>query len=311
MNGRDYGRVLLLTGGWSGEREISLRSGAAVERALRAAGVAPTVIDVDRDLPARLAAGRWDRALVMVHGRGGEDGLLQAMLEWFGLPYTGSGVLASALAMDKWRSKQVWQAAGLPVPPARLLPDETAAAAAAAELGLPLAVKPLCEGSSLGVSKVERPEDLPPAWRAARRYGAVMAERWITGVEYTVAVLAGRALPVVRLEPARPFYDYEAKYGDSGTRYHCPCGLPAEQEARLQEVALAAFAALGARGWGRVDLMLDGEGRPWLIELNTVPGMTERSLVPMAARAAGMDLPELVLRILETATLEDPSHGQG
>ncbi len=296
------GRVAVLMGGDSAEREISLQSGQAVLEALRRSGIEAEAIDPDATVCQHLLEGRFDRVFVALHGRGGEDGQIQGLLERLGLPYTGSGVLGSALAMDKHRSKLVWRAQGLPTPPARLVDEASDPAELAAELGLPLMVKPAREGSSIGASKVSRVEELMPAIRAARRLDPlVLAERWITGGEYTVPVLQGRALPMIRLEPAREFYDYVAKYQDEGTRYHCPCGLDEERERELQELALEAYAVLDGSGWGRIDLMLDEQGEPWLIEANTVPGMTSHSLVPMAAKAAGIGFDELVLAILETS----------
>ena len=296
------GRVAVLMGGDSAEREISLQSGQAVLEALRRSGIEAEAIDPDATVCQRLQEGGFDRVFIALHGRGGEDGQIQGLLERLGLPYTGSGVLGSALAMDKHRSKLVWRAQGLPTPPARLVDEASDPAELAAELGLPLMVKPAREGSSIGASKISRVEELLPAIRAARRLDPlVLAERWITGGEYTVPVLQGRALPMIRLQPAREFYDYVAKYQDEGTRYHCPCGLDEERERELQELALEAYAVLDGSGWGRIDLMLDGEGEPWLIEANTVPGMTSHSLVPMAAKAAGIGFDELVLAILETS----------
>ncbi len=296
------GRVAVLMGGDSAEREISLQSGRAVLEALRRRGIEAQAIDPDATVCRRLQEGGFDRVFIALHGRGGEDGQIQGLLERLGLPYTGSGVLGSALAMDKHRSKLVWRAQGLPTPPARLVDEASDPAELAAELGLPLMVKPAREGSSIGASKVGRVEELMPAIRAARRLDPlVLAERWITGGEYTVPVLRGRALPMIRLEPAREFYDYVAKYQDEDTRYHCPCGLDEERERALQELALEAYAVLDGSGWGRIDLMLDGEGEPWLIEANTVPGMTSHSLVPMAAKVAGIGFDELVLAILETS----------
>ncbi len=296
------GRVAVLMGGDSAEREISLQSGQAVLEALRRSGIEAEAIDPDATVCQHLLEGGFDRVFVALHGRGGEDGQIQGLLERLGLPYTGSGVLGSALAMDKHRSKLVWRAQGLPTPPARLVDEASDPAELAAELGLPLMVKPAREGSSIGASKVSRVEELMPAIRAARALDPmVLAERWITGGEYTVPVLQGRALPMIRLEPAREFYDYVAKYQDEGTRYHCPCGLDEERERELQELALEAYAVLDGSGWGRIDLMLDEQGEPWLIEANTVPGMTSHSLVPMAAKAAGIGFDELVLAILESS----------
>jgi len=297
-----FGRVAVLLGGWSAEREVSLKSGRAVLAALQARGVAAEAVDVGPDVLQRLAAGGYDRAFNALHGRGGEDGVMQGALEVLGLPYTGSGVLASALCMDKLRTKQVWAGAGLPTPPYAVLDANSEPEAVAAAVGLPLIVKPVHEGSSIGMSKVEDAAGLAAAYEAAAEYDAeVMAEAWVSGAEYTVAVLAGEALPTIRLETPRDFYDFEAKYEADTTRYHCPAGLPPEDERALQTLALEAFAALGGEGWGRVDLFRDRDGRPWLLEVNTIPGMTDHSLVPMAAKAAGIGFEELVWRILETS----------
>jgi D-alanine-D-alanine ligase len=301
QNPKQYGRVALLMGGLSAEREISLISGRAVLQALRAGGVDVTPIDVGADIAEVLARSRFDRVFNILHGGSGENGTIQALLDLYRIPYTGSGVLGCALAMDKLRSKWIWKGVGLAVPDYMELRFAEDCARAARELGLPLMVKPVFEGSSVGISKVERAEDTVNAWTLAARYGAVIAEKFISGAEYTAGILAGVALPLIRLETPRAFYDYEAKYKDDKTRYHCPCGLPAEKEREIQQIALRAYAALGARGWGRVDFMTDREGRPWLIEANTVPGMTDHSLVPMAARAAGINFEELVLRILDTS----------
>ncbi|RME34001.1 MAG: D-alanine--D-alanine ligase [Gammaproteobacteria bacterium] len=296
------GRVAVLMGGDSAEREISLQSGEAVLAALLRCGVEAEAIDPDPEVCRRLREGGYDRVFIALHGRGGEDGQIQGLLERLGLPYTGSGVLGSALAMDKHRSKLVWRALDLPTPPARLVDESSDPRELAAELGLPLMVKPVREGSSIGVARVESVDGIPPAIAAARALDPlVLAEKWIDGGEYTVPILRGRALPMIRLEPARAFYDYVAKYEDEGTRYHCPCGLEPEEERRLQALALEAYAALDGSGWGRVDLMLDHQGRPWLIEANTVPGMTGHSLVPMAAAAAGIGFDRLVLDILESS----------
>lgn len=297
-----FGKVAVLMGGWSAEREVSLKSGAAVLAALQRRGVDAHPIDAGRDVLHQLEAGGFDRAFIVLHGRGGEDGALQGALEVMGLPYTGSGVLASALGMDKWRSKLTWQAAGLPVPEFALLEADSAPEEVVDRLGLPLFVKPANEGSSIGISKVEQAGQLAAAYTEAARYDRlVLAERFIGGGEYTVAVLGGQALPAIRIAPAREFYDYEAKYLRDDTGYHIPCGLPAEREQELQRLALEGFAVLGGRGWGRVDFLLDEAGRAYLLEVNTVPGMTDHSLVPMAAAAAGIDFEQLVWRILETS----------
>ncbi len=296
------GKVAVLMGGKSAEREISLLSGNAVLAALQRRHIDAHGIDVGDDLLTVLEHGGFDRVFVVLHGRGGEDGTLQGALELLGLPYTGSGVLASALGMDKWRSKLVWQAAGLPVPDCALLDAATDLTAVATRLGLPLFVKPASEGSSIGVSKVKDAGELRAAFETAARYDRlVLAERYIGGGEYTVPVLAGEALPVIRIVPATEFYDYEAKYFRDDTRYLCPCGLAPAKEAELQALALRAFAVLGGRGWGRIDILLGTDGRPYVLEANTVPGMTSHSLVPMAAKQAGIDFDALCVRILETS----------
>ena len=248
-----------------------------------------------RDVAAR-------RVFIALHGPWGEDGVVQGALETVGLPYTGSGVLGCALAMDKLRSKQIWRGVGIPTPPWTVLDNETALERALDELGVPLFVKPSREGSSIGVSRVDTFDQLVSAWREAReRDDCVLAEKCIQGSELTIAILGARALPVIRLETPRDFYDYAAKYEAESTRYLCPSGLAPEVEASLQDRAMAAFEALACVGWGRVDLMLDRDSRPYFLEVNTVPGMTDHSLVPMAARAAGIGFPELVVRILETS----------
>ena len=297
----DFGRVAVLMGGRSAEREISLASGRAVLAALLEAGVRAEAVDVDRASLRRLLAGEFARAFIALHGRGGEDGAIQGALEAAGLPYTGSGVSASALAMDKLLSKAVWRAGGLPTPAALELTEASAPRAVAAELGLPLMVKPVREGSSFGAARVATVDELAPAQRRAARFGRVMAETWIEGAEYTVPVLNGRALPIIKLETGREFYDYQAKYEAGDTQYICPCGLGAKAEARLGELSLRACRTLGVSSWARVDLLLDHADRPWLIGVNTVPGMTGHSLVPMAAREAGISFQELTLRILATS----------
>ncbi|HPE72897.1 MAG TPA: D-alanine--D-alanine ligase [Candidatus Competibacter sp.] len=298
----EFGKVAVLMGGWSAERAVSLRSGQAVLTALLARGVDAHGIDADRQILRVLSGGGFDRVFIVLHGRGGEDGVIQGALEILGLPYTGSGVLASALGMDKLRTKQVWRGAGLPTPPWRLAESAAELVDAARELGLPLAVKPAREGSSIGISRVESPEQFQAAWeQAAACDSPVLVEPWIQGQEYTGALLGGAALPLIRLETPRTFYDYEAKYHANDTRYLCPCGLLESREAELQALVRQAFAAVDGAGWGRVDLMVDAEGQPWLLEVNTVPGMTDHSLVPMAARVAGFDFEDLVWRILETS----------
>ncbi len=304
---RRGGRVAVLCGGWSGEREISLKSGAAVLDGLRSAGVDAYLIDAGEDLLAQLLAAPPAAAFIALHGRGGEDGTLQGALEWLGVPYTGSGVKAAALAMDKLRCKQLWQGAGLPTATFAALDAATDWADTLAALGGAAMVKPAREGSSLGMARARTPTELEAAWRAAAVYDdCVIAETWLSGPEYTVAILGDRALPAIRLEVAGEFYDYAAKYLRDDTRYHCPCGLPPEREAELQRLALAAFASLEGRGWGRVDVMADAQGQFRLLEVNAVPGMTDHSLVPMAARAAGLSFAELVTEILAGARCERP-----
>jgi D-alanine-D-alanine ligase len=294
----DFGKVAVLMGGWSAEREVSLHSGAAVLSALHGRGVDAQGIDVDRDIVRVLADGGFDRVFIVLHGRGGEDGVIQGALEVLGLPYTGSGVTGSALGMDKYRSKLIWQGLGLPTPDFTVV-REAADLERAEGLAFPLMVKPAHEGSSIGMTRVENRLELEQAWRSAAEYDAlVLVESWVTGAEYTVSILGDQALPVIRLETPHVFYDYDAKYRADDTRYLIPCGLSAEREAQMQRLALQAFAAIGASGWGRVDVLTDPAGEPWLIEANTVPGMTDHSLVPMAARARGLGFDELVWRIL-------------
>ncbi len=295
----DFGKVAVLMGGWSAERPVSLISGAAVLAGLQDKGVDAHGVDVGRDICEVLKAGGFDRAFVMLHGRGGEDGVIQGVLETLGLPYTGSGVLGSALAMDKMRSKQLWSGMGLPTPEYMHIGGEEDLEPAAQTLGFPLMVKPVHEGSSIGISRVENAAALQQAWELAHRFDSeVLAERWIAGKEYTVTVLDSAALPVIRLETPHEIYDYAAKYEADTTGYFIPSGLSVAAEDTMRQLALQAFHAVGAKGWGRVDFMVDARGKAWLVEVNTVPGMTDHSLVPMAAAAAGMNFPELVWRIL-------------
>lgn len=298
----DFGKVAVMMGGKSAEREVSLKSGAAVLAALRSCGVDAHSFDPrDKALEALHAEG-FQRVFIALHGRGGEDGALQGALDLLAIPYTGSGVLASALAMDKWRCKLVWQAVGLPVPDYVVLDAASDFAAVAARLGLPLFVKPANEGSSIGISKVKQAGELRAAYQlAARCDSCVIAEQYLGGGEYTVGIVAGAALPVIRIVPATEFYDYDAKYLRDDTEYRIPSGLGAAREGAMCDLALRAFAVLGGRGWGRMDLMLDGAERMYCLEANTSPGMTDHSLVPMAARAAGITFPQLVLRLLDEA----------
>ncbi len=315
MSGIDpsaYGKVAVLMGGWAAEREISLESGGAVLAALRRGGLDAHGIDVDRQIATVLQDGGFERVFVALHGRGGEDGVIQGMLETLGIPYTGSGVMGSAIGMDKVRTKMLWRSAGLPTPPHRVATGQAELETVEAELGWPVMVKPVHEGSSFGTGRAESMADLRRLWKDAASYDReVMVEHWVEGAEYTAGILAGRTLPLIKLETPRGYYDYQAKYQDESTRYICPCGLDGDRERELQAMALKAFDSLGARGWGRVDFFLDRSGDPWLIELNTVPGMTSHSLVPMAAAAAGIDFDELVLRILATAAVGEQAAAPG
>lgn len=297
-----FGRVAVLYGGKSAEREVSLKSGAAVLAALQAAGVDAFGIDVGDDLLVRLSNERIDRAFIVLHGRGGEDGSMQGLLECAGIPYTGSGILASALAMDKLRTKQVWQSLGLPTPRHAVLASEADCHAAAESLGFPLIVKPAHEGSSIGMAKVAGIAELIAAWRAASAYDSqVLVEQWIQGPEFTIATLRGAVLPPIGLGTPHTFYDYDAKYLANDTQYRIPCGLDSAKEQALKELSARACEAVGIKGWARVDVMQDSAGAFWLLEVNTVPGMTDHSLVPMAARAAGLDFQQLVLAILDAS----------
>jgi len=292
----------VLFGGRSAERDVSLKSGAAVLAALQRSGVDAHAFDpATRNLQALVDEG-YERAFIALHGRFGEDGTVQGALELLGIPYTGSGVMASALGMDKWRSKLVWQAGNLPVPDFLIIDENSDSAEVVRKLGLPLFVKPANEGSSVGISKVKSEGELHAACREAARHDKlVIAESFIGGGEYTVAILGDQALPVIRIVPAGEFYDYEAKYLRDDTRYLCPSGLDAEQEAQMQQLAQQAFALIGGQGWGRVDFLMSESGKPYVLEANTSPGMTDHSLVPMAARQAGISFDDLVLCVLGSA----------
>jgi D-alanine-D-alanine ligase len=302
---KDFGKVAVLMGGSSAEREVSLKSGAAVLAALKRKGVDAHGIDAAGDVLGQLADGKFERACIVLHGRGGEDGTLQGALEVLGLPYTGSRVLGSALAMDKLRCKLIWSAAGMPVTDYAVLTPGIDLDAVAQQLGFPIFVKPASEGSSIGISKARTRPELEQAWALAAKYDpVVLAERFIDGAEVTCGILGDRTLPLIRIETVSEFYDYEAKYTRDDTVYHCPSGLDAAIEYRLQDLARRAFDIVGCSGWGRVDFMLDRDGNPYLLEVNTVPGMTDHSLVPKAARQAGIDFDELCLRILGTSATE-------
>lgn len=305
---RGDGPVVVVYGGSSAEREVSLKSGAAVLAALKRQGVAAVGYDPQEGGLVGLEALAPAAVFIALHGRGGEDGTLQGALELLGIPYTGSGVLASALGMDKQRTKQVWQALGLPTPESIMLSADTEWAAVASQLGFPLVVKPVHEGSTLGISIVRSEAELEAAYRDAATFDTqIMAERFIAGEEYTVALLGETVLPAIRVEVPGGFYDYAAKYLSNTTQYHLPCGLDEVDERALSALCQRAFAAMGGRGWGRVDVMRDAEGRFWLLEVNTVPGMTDHSLVPQAATHAGIDFDELVVRILATAESKSAS----
>jgi D-alanine-D-alanine ligase len=307
QSAQEFGKVAVVFGGTSTEREVSLKTGAAVLAALRRRGVDAFGFDPrDQLLPELLSAGT-ERVWIALHGPGGEDGTLQGALECLGIAYTGSGVMGSAIGMDKLRTKRLAQAAGIPTGDYVELTGEQDLDAALARLALPLIVKPATQGSSVGMTKVERPGELLPAYRVAAAVDhSVLAEAWISGAEYTVSILNDRALPSIRIQPAATFYDYEAKYLRDDTQYFCPSGLSKPAEEHLAALGLAAFAVVGADGWGRADFMMDGAGRPQLLEVNTVPGMTDHSLVPMAAKAAGINFDELVWRILESSFTRVP-----
>ncbi|MBE5204130.1 D-alanine--D-alanine ligase [Pectobacterium quasiaquaticum] len=302
-------KVAVLLGGTSAEREVSLLSGQAVLAGLKEAGINAHAVDTRNVSVTTLKEQGFTKVFIALHGRGGEDGTLQGVLEFLGLPYTGSGVMASALTMDKLRTKQVWQTVGLPVSPYVALDrrqySETAANALLAKfthLGLPLIVKPSREGSSVGMSKVNTLSELPAALEEAFRHDDdVLVEKWLSGPEYTVAILGDDVLPSIRIQPAGTFYDYEAKYLSDDTQYFCPSGLPDEQEQALAGLAMAAYRAVDCSGWGRVDFMLDSDGAFYLLEVNTSPGMTSHSLVPMAARQRGLTFSQLVVKILGLA----------
>ena len=299
---KQFGKVAVMFGGKSAEREVSLKSGAAVLAALLRSGVDAHAFDPASRGLHELQEQDFQRVFIALHGRFGEDGTVQGALELMGIPYTGSGVLASALAMDKFRTKLVWQAMSLPVPDFELLTATSDWDAVVKKLGLPLFVKPANEGSSVGISKVKNVAELPAAyWEAARHDSIVIAERYIGGGEYTAAILGTQALPVIKIEPANEFYDYDAKYLRDDTRYLCPSGLSAQKETEMQQLALHAFYVVGGTGWGRVDFLKDESDNLYLLEINTSPGMTDHSLVPMAARESGISFDQLVLDILRLA----------
>jgi D-alanine-D-alanine ligase len=298
----EFGRVAVLMGGSAAERKVSLKSGEAVFEALQRKGVDAVAIDVTGNPIDALAGRQINRVFNIIHGRGGEDGVLQGVLEVMGIPYTGSGVMASALSMDKLRTKLCWLGYGLATPKWYLLKSTDDLDACIEKLGFPVIVKPAQEGSSIGMSKANNRVELAKALEVAAEYRCdVYAESWVIGKEYTVGLLNGEALPVIRLETPNAFYDYEAKYNATTTQYHCPSGLSDDQEQQLQQLAVQAGEVIGVKGWARVDVFIDESGQPQLIEINTVPGMTDHSLVPMAAKQAGIRFDELVWQILETS----------
>ncbi len=307
-NASKFGKVAVLLGGKSAERGVSLDSGTAVLEALLRSGVNAEAFDPQERSITELVG--YDRAFIVLHGRGGEDGQIQGALEWLELPYTGTGVQGSAIGMDKVKTKQVWQGSELPTAPYRIVTKDSNLQDVVDSIGLPFIIKPVHEGSSIGMSKVEKMEDFAEAIAKATVHDAVvMAEKWITGREFTVVILNGEALPVIRLQPPEDvaFYDYEPKYNRNDVQYGIPAGLTAEEEKQLQALCLRAFQAVGASGWGRIDAMQDEQGNFWLLEVNTVPGMTSHSLVPKAAAAIGYSFDELCLAILEQ-TLTGATH---
>ncbi|KKO49052.1 D-alanine--D-alanine ligase [Arsukibacterium sp. MJ3] len=304
----NFGKVAVMFGGHSAEREVSLRSGKAVLSALQQAGINAVAFDpAEQALTSLLTEVKADRVFIVLHGRGGEDGTMQGALQLLAVPYTGSGVLGSALAMDKIRCKRLFVAQDLPTAPFAVVTNQTVDyAGLLAELGGKVMVKPANEGSSIGMSAASNPIELQQAIAAALQYDSeILVERWLNGREFTIAIVGDKVLPIVEMRTPRAFYDYEAKYQANSTEYLCPAPLTAEQTAAMQHCALAAFNAVGAAGWGRVDLMLNEQGEHFLLEVNTVPGMTEKSLVPMAAKAAGLTFSELVLTILQQTLSQD------
>lgn len=302
MSIAELGRIAVLMGGNAAERTVSLRSGEAVYQALLQAGADVIAIDVQGHGLEQITQHQFDLVFNAMHGRGGEDGTIQGALEWLGVPYTGSGVMASAIAMDKWRTKMIWSAAGLPTPKAYLLDQQSDWLEVISALDNNAIIKPAREGSSIGMRRVHNHTELQESYVYASQYDAlVLAEQWVTGAEFTVAIVNGEALPPIRLRTSHEFYDYEAKYQSDDTEYILPCGLSAEKEQELKDIVLRAFNVLGCEGWGRIDVMQDQQENFWLLEANTVPGMTDHSLVPMAAKAMGMDFTQLVLALLQEA----------
>jgi len=302
------GRVAVLMGGDSAEREVSLNSGKAVHQALLDAGVDAIQVDLRARAFHQLAELEVDRVFNLLHGRGGEDGTIRAVLDFLDIPSTGSGVCAAALTMDKVLTKKVIRCSGIPTPDFFELCSETDCERLLNEFDLPVFVKPVAEGSSIGLTPVHEASELFPAWKAAQHYGAVFAEKFIDGAEYTAGFICGEILPLIKLETPHEFYDYDAKYLADDTVYTCPSGLDEISIAEINEIVLETIRVTGVKDWGRVDFMLDQEQRPWVIEVNTVPGMTDHSLIPMAGRAAGLEMPDLVLKILAATLAGDDCH---
>jgi len=300
----EFGKVAVLMGGWAAERSISLKSGHAVLEGLLEQGVDAHKVDADRNVADVLRTEKYDCVFNILHGRGGEDGEIQGVLEIFQIPYTGCGVMASAISMDKLMTKRLWSGANLPTPMFEILTTDSDFTAVAYKLGLPLIVKPAQEGSSIGMTKVNHADQLKAAYEKAAEFDdTVFAEQWVVGKEFTVAILGDQVLPPIHIVANTDFYDFDAKYESNETEYHCPCGLVEKEEAELKSLSKTAFDMLGASGWGRVDLMQDVDGKFWLIEVNTTPGMTDHSLVPMAAKEHGLSFPELTVEILKTTGL--------
>ena len=298
----NFGKVAVLMGGWAAERSVSLKSGKAVLEGLIDQGIDAHKIDVDRNISDVLRADKYDCVFNILHGRGGEDGEIQGTLEILGIPYTGCGVMASAISMDKLMTKRIWTGVDLPTPAFEILNADSDFDAVTEKLGLPMIVKPAQEGSSIGMTKVTQADQLKLAYEKAAEFDdIVFAEQWVTGKEYTVAILGDQVLPPIEIEANTDFYDFDAKYESNETLYHCPCDLNSEKESEIKSLSQKSFEVLGGKGWGRVDLMQDTKGKFWLIEVNTTPGMTDHSLVPMAAKEYGLSFPELTVEILKTA----------
>lgn len=303
----EFGKVAVLLGGRSSEREISLISGQNILAALLRQGIDAHGIDPDQHLAQKLIEGKFSRAFVALHGKEGEDGVVQGLLQMLGIPFTGSGVAASALAMDKARAKLVMHGLRIPTPDFGIAKTIEQATTISEKMGFPVCVKPVSEGSSIGVTRVNQADEISNAFDKAARYGDVIIEKWIEGKNLTVAIMGETALPSIEIRTASEFYDFNAKYESEETQYICPAPLSMAKERILRELALRAFCALGCEGWGRVDFMQDASGKCWVLEVNTIPGMTSHSLVPMAAKAAGVDFDNLVLQILETTLVEAQS----